>query len=127
MLATTVRAQTTMNPVRLLPVTLLAGLLAACATPADPITQPVASVQSVAPVYPLAARRYGMEGTVRVRLCVLPDGAVDQVQTTQSSGSPLLDAAAIEAVKRSTFRPAQTASGRRVRSCVLVPYRFVLE
>lgn len=106
---------------------LITGMLTACATSSDSITQTVASIKAVAPSYPLAARRYGIEGTVRVLFCVLPDGAVEDVKAQQTSGSTLLDAAAVDAIRRSTFQPAQTASGRRVRSCALVPYRFVLE
>ena len=116
-----------MHRMRPLLTTLATGLLTACATPSDPITQPVASIQAVVPSYPLAARRYGIEGNVRVHFCVLPDGRVEDVEARQSSGSALLDAAAVDAVRRSTFRPAQTLSGRRVRSCGSIPYRFVLE
>lgn len=106
---------------------LVAAMLPACTLPTDPIVQPVASVQAAAPVYPLMARRYGIEGAVRVRFCVQADGTVVDVHIQQSSSSAELDGAAVDAVKRSRFRPAQTASGMRVQSCISAPYRFVLE
>lgn len=107
--------------------TLLAAMLTACTLPTDAIVQPVASVQAAAPVYPLTARLYGIEGAVRVQFCVRADGAVVDIHVKESSGSAELDGAAVDAVKRSRFRPAQTASGKRVQSCISAPYRFVLE
>lgn len=112
---------------RLLSATLLVAMLTACTLPTDAIVQPVASVQTAAPVYPLTARRYGIEGAVRVQFCVRADGAAVDVHVKESSGSAELDGAAVDAVKRSRFRPAQTASGKRVESCISAPYRFVLE
>jgi protein TonB len=46
-------------------------------------------------VYPAAARRLGFEGTVEVSFEVLPDGRLGAVRASGSSGSELLDEAAV--------------------------------
>jgi TonB family protein len=112
---------------RVLLLSLVATIFAGCATPPDKIVQRATTLTAAAPIYPKVAKRYGIEGTARVRFCVLADGGVEQVQVEESSGSTHLDAAAVDAVKRSKFRPAQTASGKSVDSCATAPYRFVLE
>lgn len=47
----------------------------------------------------------GVEGTVRLRVLVAPDGTVQQVDLAASSGDPRLDAAAREAAWRWRYRP----------------------
>lgn len=69
------------------------------------------------PVYPFLARKMGYEGTVILDIEVLADGRVGEVKIVESSGYELLDRAAIEAVKRWTFIPAQR-DGKAVRSVV---------
>jgi TonB family protein len=58
------------------------------------------------PEYPLLARQQGQEGTVTLRLEMLSDGTIGEVQILRSSGHPLLDAAAQEAAKGWTHLPA---------------------
>ena len=48
-------------------------------------------------IYPLRARVTYLEGTVRVRFRVLPNGSLNEVRVVRSHG-PLLDQAALEAV-----------------------------
>ena len=48
------------------------------------------------PAYPERARRAGAEGVVGVRLALAADGSVRQVELTRSSGSRLLDEAALQ-------------------------------
>lgn len=79
------------------------------------------------PTYPLQARRHEIEGTVVLRVHVGADGNAQEIRVQSSSGSSLLDAAAVDAVKRSAFRPAHAASGSAVDSWVAIPYRFVLQ
>jgi len=61
----------------------------------------------VRPVYPLDAKKLGQEGVVMVRVQVLPDGRSGLVEIASSSGAPLLDDAAIDAVRRTYFFPTQ--------------------
>jgi protein TonB len=77
------------------------------------------------PEYPVACRRRHEEGEVRVAVAVGPDGRPLRVSLAKSSGHPLLDQAAIDAVRGWTFEPART-SELAVTSEVVVPVRFSL-
>ncbi|MBB4857690.1 protein TonB [Novosphingobium chloroacetimidivorans] len=59
------------------------------------------------PVYPIDARRQKIQGTVKLRILVGPDGRVRDLQVAVSSGSDLLDRAALSAVKRWRYAPQQ--------------------
>ena len=61
------------------------------------------------PAYPPTARRGGVEGSVRVRLLVDPDGAVQQANVLSSRPSGIFDGAALRAVR--TWRFARSAGG----------------
>ena len=50
-------------------------------------------------VYPLAARRLGRTGRVELEVLLEPSGLVRRVDVAQSSASPALDAAALDAVR----------------------------
>ena len=84
--------------------------------------QPIAG-QTPAPRYPPQALRRGERGTVMVRVEIGPDGVPGAVSVANSSGSRLLDRAAVDAVRRWRFRPAQ-ANGRPTVGSVLVPISF---
>lgn len=87
--------------------------------------RPIAS-QSPPPRYPPQALRRGESGTVLVRVRVGADGTPEDVSIADSSGSRLLDRAALEAVRRWRFTPA-TANGRPVADTVQVPIDFRTE
>jgi protein TonB len=78
------------------------------------------------PRYPLTARRAGEQGTVTLRVLVTTDGLASRVAVEKSSGSPHLDAAALEAVKAWRFTPARQGANS-VESWMLVPIVFRLE
>ncbi len=78
-----------------------------------------------APEYPVAAKRKREEGEVRLSVTVSPEGRPLRVSILKSSGHPLLDQAAIEAVSGWTFEPAR-AAGLPVEDRVVVPVRFSL-
>jgi len=63
------------------------------------------------PFYPAALRRLGKEGSVGVRVRVGATGRAELVEIADSSGYAAFDSAALEAVKRWIFAPAQTATG----------------
>jgi periplasmic protein TonB len=50
-------------------------------------------------VYPLAARRRGLDGRVEIELVLEPSGRIRDVAVVSSSSHALLDAAAVEAVR----------------------------
>jgi len=77
------------------------------------------------PAYPIAARRLREEGVVFVRVAVAADGRPTAVTVERGCGHPLLDDAALEAVRRWTFEPAR-AAGTPVDSLVVIPVRFSL-
>lgn len=77
------------------------------------------------PDYPPLAREKGYEGTVVLRVRVLPDGKAGQVAVERSSGHEILDSAAVRAVKAWLFIPA-TRNGIAVPMSVSVPIRFSL-
>lgn len=89
-------------------------------------TAPPMYLQNPVPQYPPLARRRGQQGTVMVRVRVSQEGKPLEVSLQKSSGFALLDAAALEAVQRWTFKPA-TAGFLPVASTVEVPIRFRLQ
>jgi len=89
------------------------------------IAPPVPVAGNPPPSYPLAARRRGTEGTVVVRLSISRTGAVIGLEVVRSSGSALLDRAALEALERWRFKPACDGVSA-AQSEVVVPVRFIL-
>ncbi len=102
--------------------------------PALPASEPViepprynaAYLSNPPPVYPLAARRRGFEGTVLVRAEVSADGECLRVELNKTSGHEVLDQAALEAVKKWRFVPARRGN-QAVADWVGVPITFKLE
>jgi len=60
-----------------------------------------------------------------LKVLVGPDGVPQDIQVEKSSGSRLLDQAAIEAVKQWVFNPGQKA-GKAASGYALVPIDFNL-
>jgi protein TonB len=79
-----------------------------------------------APEYPEAARRRGYAGTVMLDVLVNREGRVSDVRLFRSCGFPLLDRAAVAAVKGWSFEPA-TRGTEPVEMWVKVPIRFELK
>lgn len=78
------------------------------------------------PEYPALSRRYGEQGTVRLRVLVQADGTAGKVEIERSSGYALLDEAARNAVRSWRFQPA-TKDGKPVADWYLTPVVFKLE
>jgi periplasmic protein TonB len=75
-------------------------------------------------VYPEAARKANIMGTVLVTAFIGEDGKVDCAEVLKSDNK-LLDEAAVNAVKRVTFTPGNIA-GTVVKCRVVVPIKFKL-
>lgn len=73
--------------------------------------------------YPDEARRQGMEGTVQVRVLINRSGKSEDVVIVRSSGSHLLDSAAVRTAKTFVFSPAMTGE-KAQKTWVLVPIEF---
>jgi len=96
--------------------------------PPAPPTAPVATSQpqpisTPAPRYPAQALRRGEQGTVMVSAEISAEGVPSSVEVARSSGSRLLDRAAVDAVRHWRFRPAM-AGGRPTAGRVQVPISF---
>lgn len=87
------------------------------------VTPPVA-IQTVAPAYPELARRARVEGAVVLEAIIGSDGAVRDVRVLHGV-SPLLDPAALEAVRRWRYRAA-SIDGRPVAVYLKVVLTFSL-
>jgi len=81
-------------------------------------------VVNPAPTYPAAPLAARQTGRTLLRGAVAPDGSVAELSVHRSSGVPALDGAAMNAVRRWKFTPAEGTSELRE---LLVPVRFVLE
>lgn len=75
--------------------------------PVTPASASAAYLKNPAPEYPSLAQRRGWEGTVLLRVHVLPSGKPGEIQLQKSSGRQQLDDAALAAVKRWSFVPAK--------------------
>jgi protein TonB len=105
------------------------GAAAPRASPEAGITPPRYGFGSAAnpiPRYPETARENGWEGVVMLSVSVGAGGEALSVSISKSSGHGLLDAAAVDAVRRWRFEPARRA-GVPIAATALVPIRFRLE
>jgi TonB family protein len=88
------------------------------------VTIPVL-VQEVKPQYPMGARRAGIEGTSQLKIQVLPDGSVGEIQLVKSAGDSSLDEAAQKAVKQWKFKPGRSG-GKAVPVWMTLSVKFEL-
>jgi protein TonB len=79
--------------------------------------------QSCPPPYPRAALRDHVQGRVVLRVRVSAEGRATGAEVAVSSGSELLDRAALAALANCRFSPA-VQDGRPVPFQYEVPYRF---
>jgi periplasmic protein TonB len=101
----------------------------AAVKPSDPIVPPsfnASYLRNPPPRYPLAARLNGEQGTVTLKVLVTQQGLPGSVTLEKTSGSALLDAAALQTVRRWRFAPARRAQ-EAVDAWVIVPIVFRLE
>lgn len=94
-----------------------------------PVTPPdysAAYLDNPPPPYPAIAKRAGEQGKVVLRVLVTANGRADVVEVRTSSGSPRLDMAALEAVRRWRFVPARQGD-EAIAAWVLVPISFTLQ
>ena len=78
------------------------------------------------PIYPQEARRKGYEGEVILRVEVLPNGRVGQIEVKNSSGHELLDRSALATVKQWKFVPAKKGE-KIIPLWVNIPVKFQLQ
>jgi len=82
--------------------------------------------QNPKPAYPQEAREKGYEGEVILRVEVLSNGRVGQIEVKNSSGYELLDRSALTAVKQWRFVPAKKGE-TPIPLWVNIPVKFQLQ
>lgn len=89
------------------------------------VTEPVAAdyLRNPPPVYPRAALRKRMQGTVMIEVRVGKDGLPLHVRLQRTCGHGLLDEAALEAVRKWRFVPARRGQ-EVIEASVVVPVEF---
>ena len=83
-------------------------------------------INQAAPEYPPEAKMEGIEGTTTIKALIGKNGKAEKVEVAKSSGSKMLDDAAVEAAKQSTFSPG-TQDGKPVAAWVAYTVNFKLE
>jgi len=78
------------------------------------------------PIYPQEARKKRYEGEVILKVEVLQNGRVGQIDVKKSSGYELLDRSALTAVKQWKFVPAQKGE-KAIPLWVNIPVKFQLQ
>lgn len=78
---------------------------------------------NIEPIYPEELRRRQIGGRVVLDVKISPAGTVEQIRVMTSSGEPLLDDAALTAVRRWRFQPARRG-GMAVAFSVRLPISF---
>ena len=80
---------------------------------------------AVQPVYPAEAKKTGVEGMVMVNALVDKEGQVQKAEIDRSD-APVLDKAALEAIRQWKFAPAISKVGEPVAAWVTIPVKFRL-
>ena len=76
--------------------------------------------------YPAMARQRGWQGLVWLSVTVQPDGALDDIHVTRSSGYHLLDSSAIAAMRRVRLAEAtHWLNGRALEMPLPIVYRLI--
>jgi protein TonB len=83
-------------------------------------------LKNASPLYPVAARRMGLQGKVILNVEVLADGSCGQVNVAKSSGHTMLDDNALETVRSWHFIPARQ-DGEAINKWFKVPIIFSLK
>lgn len=126
-------------PVALAAAPAMAPAPAAVVAPAPVVAPPAPAASAVVPasfdaayldnprpIYPAVSRQEGEEGTVLLRVRVLPSGLPEQVELARSSGFDRLDKAARSTVMRWRFTPARQGD-QAIAAWVQVPISFSLK
>ena len=80
-------------------------------------------LQSIRPIYPKTAKEKGIEGTVYIQIFINEKGIVTEAEVMK--GIPELNEAALAAVKKSKWKPAQ-ARDKKVGVWITMPIKFEL-
>lgn len=90
------------------------------------VDQPPRLIRKIDPLYPYAAKRKGVEGSVAIQMIVDKSGRVIEATALKAEPEGIFEYSATKAVKRRRFKPA-TKDGKPVDVIVVVPIVFGLE
>ncbi len=90
------------------------------------LDQPLTPVARSPFIYPLRARRLGIEGWVKIRLLVSTAGTVDGVEVLEAQPPGVFEQTVKRGVRQWRFTPG-TVGGEPVRSRVVTTVRFELD
>jgi protein TonB len=90
------------------------------------IDHPLTPLAQIPPIYPMRARRKGIEGWVKVRFIVDEEGRVDDISIIKSHPRNIFDAPVLRCVSAWRFTPG-TVGGVPVKTWVETTVRFDLE
>ncbi len=91
-----------------------------------PIEKEPEIIRNAKVVFPEKAIAAGIQGKVYLTLLLDLDGKVMRAEVEKSSGSSLLDKAAVDACKQMLFTPALAPGGKPVRVWIMYPVNFSL-
>lgn len=92
----------------------------------DSLDQPLRPIAQTPFMYPLRAKRQGIEGWVKVALQVSSDGEVKAVDVLNAEPEGVFEQSVTRGIRNWRFSPA-TVMGERVRARVVTTIRFELE
>ncbi|MDX9786952.1 MAG: TonB family protein [Desulfobacterales bacterium] len=90
------------------------------------LDSPMTPLGRVPPVYPMSAKRRGIQGWVKVRILVNELGNVEQVSIEGAKPAGVFDQSVMDCVSSWRFKPG-TVEGRPVRAWAETTVRFELE
>jgi len=92
----------------------------------DALDRPLTPLAQSPFIYPLRAKRLGIEGWVKVKLLISTQGAVEQVHILEAQPPEMFETTVERGIRRWRFTPG-TVQGKPVRSWVVTTIRFELE
>lgn len=83
-------------------------------------------ISRISPVYPFAAFKDRIEGRVAVKFFINKSGNVSEISVESTSGSDILDSAAVDYVRKLEFIPAQ-ANGKPRNIWMTMSFRYLFQ
>ena len=90
------------------------------------IDAPPKPKHTIKPKYPSESRKRGEQGSVGIEFIVSSDGSAKSISVVSTSGFPLLDEAAINAVREARFTPAKS-NGKTIDFPTRIKLDFILK
>jgi len=89
------------------------------------VDQPPRPIRKIEPLYPFAAKRKNIQGSVTLRFVVTKEGQVLEPSVVRSEPPDIFDNSALKAIIRWKFKPA-IKDGKAVDVLIIAPLKFEL-